>query len=224
MRQIKRKVSIDSIKPAEVKVATSDGGNEREFFVFHVYGKPGANYLVEVDEDAVYLNTVYIGSVSDLLSETKEDFERAVAETINNLRQGGVSIGRDGLVKLIELMRNGDYETFTEDLIDIDKALGLLNELNKTTRLSERVTIAAKYLADAAIDHFGNIKNFTTPEGVDLGIHCWDGKRYRPCEGDVGKWLEDVYRALRLEYYGIRYTVLRRKVMTMLKDKTRDKT
>jgi len=195
------------------------------FFVFHVDGKPGANYLVEVDEDAVYLNAVYIGSVSALLSEDtpKEDFERAVAEAINNLRQGGVSISRDDLIRLIEQIRADGYESFTEDLIDIDKALGLLDELNKTTKLSERVTIAAKYLVDAVIEHFGYVKNFTTPEGVGLGLHCWDGKRYKPCEGDVGKWLEEVHGKLRMEYYGVRYKALREEVMARLEDRTREK-
>ena len=195
------------------------------FFVFHVDGKPGANYLVEVDEDAVYLNAVYIGSVSALLSEDtpKEDFERAVAEAINNLRQGGVSISRDDLTRLIEQIRVGDYETFTEDLIDINIALYMLNELNKTTKLSERVTIAAEYLVDAAIEHFDYIRNFTTSSGASLGLHCWDGKRYKPCKDDVKGWLEEVYKALRLEYYGIRYTVLREEVMARLEDRTREK-
>jgi len=209
-------VSADFLK-------SSGNTEEEEFFVVHVDGKPGANYLVEVDEDAMYLNTVYIGSASALLSKTKEDFEKAIMETLNRLRQGGVSISRDGLVKLIEFMRNGDYETFTEDLINIDTALDILDELNKTTRLSERVTIAAKYLVDAAIEHFNYVKNFTTPEGVDLGIHCWDGKRYKPCEGDAGKWLEEVHRKLRVEYYGVRYKALREEVMARLEDRTREK-
>jgi len=205
------------------KAFPEDRGDEGEFFVFHVDGKPGANYLVEVNKHAVYLNAIYIGSTSSLLSKTKEDFERAVAEAINNLRQGGVSISRDDLIRLIEQIRAGGYEAFTEDLIDIDKALDLLNELNKTTKLSQRITIAAKYLVDAAIEHFSYVRNFTTPEGVDLGIHCWDGKRYRKCEDDVKMWLEGVYRALRLEYYGIRYTVLNKEVMARLEDRTREK-
>jgi P4 family phage/plasmid primase-like protien len=209
-------VSADFLK-------SSGNTEEGKFFVFHVDGKPGANYLVEVDEDAMYLNTVYIGSASALLSETKEDFEKAITEALNRLKQSGVLISRDGLVRLIEFMRNGGYETFTEDLINIDTALDLLNELNKTTRLSERVTIAAEYLVDAAIEHFDYVKNFTTPEGVDLGIHCWDGKRYRKCEDDVKMWLEDVYRALGLEYYGVRYKVLREEIMARLEDRTREK-
>jgi putative DNA primase/helicase len=209
-------VSADFLK-------SSGSTEEGKFFVFHVDGKPGANYLVEVDGYAVFLNTVYIGSASALLSETKEDFEKAIMEALNRLRQGGVSISRDGLIKLIEFMRNGGYETFTEDLINIDTALDLLNELNKTTRLSEKVTIAAKYLVDAVIKHFDYVKNFTTPEGVDLGIHCWDGKRYRKCEDDVKMWLEDVYRALGLEYYGVRYKVLREEIMARLEDRTREK-
>jgi len=216
-------VQTRSIAHAAMETVTTEIREEGEFFVFHVDGKPGANYLVEVDGDAVYLNAIYIGSTSALLSETKEDFEKAIAEAINNLRQGGISISRDGLVKLIELMRNGDYETFNEDLINIGTALDLLNELNKTTRLSVRVTVVAKYLVDAVIDHFGYVKNFATPEGVDLGVHCWDGKRYKPCEGDVGKWLENVYRVLKLEYYGVRYRALDDEVMARLEDRTREK-
>ena len=209
-------VSADFLK-------SSGSTEEGKFFVFHVDGKPGANYLVEVDGYAVFLNTVYIGSASALLSETKEDFEKAIMETLNRLRQGGVSISRDGLIKLIEFMRNGGYETFTEDLINIDTALDLLNELNKTTRLSERVTIAAKYLVDAAIEHFSYVRNFTTPSGASLGLHCWDGKRYKPCKDDVKRWLEEVYKALRLEYYGVRYTVLDKEVTTMLEDGSRER-
>jgi P4 family phage/plasmid primase-like protien len=77
-------------------------------------------------------------------------------------------------------------------------------------------------LVEAAIERFKYLKNFMVREGVDLGIHYWDGWRWTPFEKQLEQWLEGIYSRLGLESLGIRYKPLREEVEARLLDKLRE--
>jgi ABC-type uncharacterized transport system ATPase subunit len=85
-------------------------------------------------------------------------------------------------------------------------SVGLIRELLESLSLkkpSERITLSSSIIADLILKHFKYIKNFTTVEDVDLGVHCWDGKRYKLCKGEIESWIEKAYTKLDLKNSGI---------------------
>jgi hypothetical protein len=114
-----------------------------------------------------------------------------------------------GLKALSRLGRKSPEEQEIERLVNelgISKELiAQLRELRSVRRLTERLTIAASLVTDAIIEHFKHVKNFSLIGGGDIGIHCFDGKRWRDCENDVHSYIDKVYRMLKLESYGIRF-------------------
>jgi len=105
--------------------------------------------------------------------------------------------------------------------ISCETTKGLL-DLKNYKKLSERQAIAVGLLVSAAIERFKYLKNFMVREGVDLGIHYWDGWRWTPFEKQLEQWLESVYSRLGLESLGIRYKPLREEVEARLLDKLRE--
>ena len=92
--------------------------------------------------------------------------------------------------------------------------------LSKANTLTKRITMVASRLEKAVLEHFKHVKNLHV-DGVDLGLHCWDGRRYAPCEATIESWLENIYHRLRLEEHGVRFTILKKEVLEMLLDGTR---
>jgi putative DNA primase/helicase len=96
----------------------------------------------------------------------------------------------------------------------------VLRILSEASTLTKRITMVASRLEKAVLEHFKYVKNLNV-DGVDLGLHYWDGRRYAPCEAKIESWLENVYHRLRLEEHGIRFTILKREILEMLLDATR---
>jgi len=92
--------------------------------------------------------------------------------------------------------------------------------LSEASTLTKRITMVASRLEKAVLEHFKHVKNLHV-DGVDLGLHCWDGRRYAPCEATIESWLESIYHKLRLEEHGVRFTILKKEVLEMLLDATR---
>jgi putative DNA primase/helicase len=92
--------------------------------------------------------------------------------------------------------------------------------LSEASTLTKRITMVASRLEKAVLEHFKYVKNLNV-DGVDLGLYCWDGKRYAPCEATIESWLENIYHRLRLEEHGVRFTILKKEILEMLLDGTR---
>jgi putative DNA primase/helicase len=130
------------------------------------------------------------------------------------------------IIKALREEEEGEGEERGERLafrlgISCETAKGLL-DLKNYKRLSERLTIATGLLVEAAIERFKYLKNYMAREGVDLGIHYWDGWRWTPFEKQLEQWLEGIYSRLGLESLGIRYKPLREEVEARLLDKLRE--
>jgi phage/plasmid-associated DNA primase len=139
----------------------------------------------------------------------EDEIAKKVSETISELYDMlGVSRAPRG-----EPGRLADLEgdEFKKDIMRI---------LTEAGTLTKRITMMASRLKKAVLEHFKYVKNLHV-DGVDLGLYCWDGKRYTLCEANIESWIEDMYHKLGLEEHGIRFTVLKREIMEMLSDATR---
>jgi phage/plasmid-associated DNA primase len=128
----------------------------------------------------------------------------------------------------VERLKEIDQE-LTEADREFAKLIGLeVDELKndisriliEASTLTKRITMVASRLEKAVLEHFKHVKNLHV-DGVDLGLHCWDGRRYAPCEATIESWLEGVYHKLELEEHGVRFTILKKEVLEMLLDATR---
>jgi phage/plasmid-associated DNA primase len=135
-------------------------------------------------------------------------------------------VERLGLKALSRLSRKSPEEQEIERLaneLGISKELvAQLKELSRGRKVTERLTKAAKLVADAVIEYFKYVKNFVLVSGNDIGIHCFDGKRWRECESNILSYISRVYKALKLEDCGVRYTALEKEVLAILRDSTRE--
>jgi P4 family phage/plasmid primase-like protien len=69
---------------------------------------------------------------------------------------------------------------------------------------------------------FRYIINPQTPEGADLGLHCWDGRRYKGCEKDIESFIARVYEAVVGDKtVRVSYTRLKDEALELLKDGAR---
>ena len=108
--------------------------------------------------------------------------------------------------------------------IELGTRLDIVEELleaREAKRLSERLTRAASLIADSILHHFRFVKNFSVGD-VDLGLHCWDGRRYRECKGLIGKLIEKHHNLLGLGDCGVRLTSLEKEVIRILEHRTRE--
>ena len=137
-------------------------------------------------------------------------------------------IGEVGLNSIIELLESitGIPRRIAVISIELGVPVGpvreLLDSLSSKKRLSERITLSSSIIADLVLKHFKYIKNFTTVEDVDLGVHCWDGRRYKLCKGEIESWIEKAYTKLDLKSSGVRITVLEKEVFEIIENRTRE--
>jgi putative DNA primase/helicase len=99
----------------------------------------------------------------------------------------------------------------------------LVVEILEAKNIKERHNRFAKIaslIVNAVLNHFKYVKNFTYGN-ADLGLHCWDGVRYKLCEADIETWIEKLYRYLKLEESGIKFRDLLNEVMERLEAGTR---
>jgi len=138
--------------------------------------------------------------------------------------------------KMIEILEEEytkagiDLESFRRDLdlikifvkSDALKAVATkLHDAWKIKRLSERITRVASVFADIITQHYRHLRNFTS-NNADLGLHCWDGKRYVECENQIKSLIEHLYTLFGTEKLGIRYSILEKEIMTILEDRLRE--
>jgi phage/plasmid-associated DNA primase len=95
-------------------------------------------------------------------------------------------------------------------------------EANERKRVNEKMMLIASAFLDMIKNHFRYIKNFVI-ENIDLGLYCFDGKRYRPCEKDVESMIQHLYDLFEIDSKGIRYTMLYREIIKMIEDRLREK-
>jgi putative DNA primase/helicase len=132
------------------------------------------------------------------------------------------SLGLRALSKLRKSPREQEIESLASELGISKELVAQLKELSRERKVTERLTKAAKLVADAVIEYFRHVKNFVLVSGGDIGIHCFDGKRWRECESNILSYISRVYKALKLEDCGVRYTALEKEVLAILRDSTRE--
>jgi len=106
---------------------------------------------------------------------------------------------------------------------DIGMSKGTIDEIAVALAkrsLAEKLTATAASLKKTVIRVFKHVKNFAY-RNADLGLHCWNGRRYEECEGLIKSWLERAYTVLRLWDYGLRYTILEKEVISQVENETR---
>jgi phage/plasmid-associated DNA primase len=195
-----------------VELITTEAGDEearqRLYLVDYHYGKRVSTLGVEKLRGVAGLKE----ELEAVLRERElgeDEIAKKVSETISELYDMlGVSRAPRG-----EPGRLADLEgdEFKKDIMRI---------LTEAGTLTKRITMMASRLKKATLEHFKYIKNLHV-DGVDLGLYCWDGKRYTLCEASIESWIEDMYNKLGLEEHGIRFTVLKKEIMEMLSDATR---
>jgi hypothetical protein len=157
-----------------------------------------------------------------------EVYCRPIPEGLEKLGKEAPPVEGSMLKAWIEKLKELDRELSEVDR-EIARLMGLevdelkndiLRILSEANTLTKRITMVASRLEEAVLEHFKYVKNLNV-DGVDLGLHCWDGRRYAPCEAKIESWLENVYHRLRLEEHGIRFIILKREILEMLLDATR---
>jgi len=153
---------------------------------------------------------------------------RPIPEDLEKLAREAPSVEDPELKKWVERLKEIDRK-LTEADREFAKLIGLeVDELKndisriliEASTLTKRITMVASRLEKAVLEHFKHVKNLHV-DGVDLGLHCWDGRRYAPCEATIESWLEGIYHKLRLEEHGVRFTILKKEILEMLLDATR---
>jgi len=153
---------------------------------------------------------------------------RPVREDLEWLAREAPPVEGSKLKVWVERLKEIDRE-LTEADREFAKLIGLeVDELKndisriliEASTLTKRITMVASRLEKAVLEHFKHVKNLHV-DGVDLGLHCWDGRRYAPCEATIESWLEGVYHKLKLEEHGARFTILKKEILEMLLDATR---
>jgi len=67
-----------------------------------------------------------------------------------------------------------------------------------------------------------HIINPQTQEGADLGLHCWDGRRYKPCQKTIESLTERVYKSVVGDRpVKVTYKRLKEEVLELLRDEAR---
>jgi phage/plasmid-associated DNA primase len=153
---------------------------------------------------------------------------RPVREDLEGLAREVPPVEDSELKEWVERLQEIDGE-LTEADREFAKLIGLEADelkndisriLSEASTLTKRITMVASRLEKAVLEHFKHVKNLHV-DGVDLGLHCWDGRRYAPCEATIESWLENIYHRLRLEEHGVKFTVLKKEILEMLLDGTR---
>ena len=192
------------LKGFEPKGYLEDSGPNHRYFIFK------SNWCVEAEGKRF---TVYC---------------RPVREDLEGLAREVPPVEDSELKEWVERLQEIDGE-LTEADREFAKLIGLEADelkndisriLSEASTLTKRITMVASRLEKAVLEHFKHVKNLHV-DGVDLGLHCWDGRRYAPCEATIESWLENIYHRLRLEEHGVKFTVLKKEILEMLLDGTR---
>jgi P4 family phage/plasmid primase-like protien len=116
---------------------------------------------------------------------------------------------------------------------DAEKVIKALRRIVRRVRVSKRDVMelrrllragttarTALFIAGLVKRVFKYIVDFVTPDG-EVGLYCWSGKRYVPCEGRIESFISWLYSRASSDETRIRYTTLKREVIELLKDWTK---
>ena len=140
--------------------------------------------------------------------------ERMIDILEESYRKSGVSLEK--YERDIEILRR--LSRLRPDQDAVKKIL----DANERKRANEKMMLIASAFLEMVINHFGYIKNFVV-ENIDLGLHCFDGKRYKPCEKDVESMIQYLYNLFEIDSKGLRYTILYKEIMKMIEDRLRER-
>lgn len=155
-------------------------------------------------------------------SKVEKGFEYLYTAMYPELKDIIDRLGLKVLSRLSKSIQEQEVEKLSKELGISRELVAQLKELSKEKKVTERLTKAVRLVTDTVIEHFNYVKNFSLLSGGDVGIHCFDGKRWRECENNILSYVSKIYRELKLEEHGVRYTALEREVLALLKDSTRD--
>ena len=156
------------------------------------------------------------------LSRAVRSFNVLYTATHLELKRVVEDLGLRALAKLEKTPIAPNIEKLSSALELSKETVAKFLEISREPKMTVRLTKAASLAEDAVVERFRHLKNFSIMGSGDLGLHCFDGKRYRECEGDVQSFIKNVYRELGLEKLGIKYTALVREVVKMLEDRFRE--
>jgi len=123
-------------------------------------------------------------------------------------------------------------EVLGSDAEGVIKALKRIIKKSLLTRGERRklqLALRRGRTANAALLVVGIIKrklkhiiNPQTQEGADLGLHCWDGRRYKPCQKTIESLTERVYKSVVGDRpVKVTYKRLKEEVLELLRDEAR---
>jgi phage/plasmid-associated DNA primase len=160
--------------------------------------------------------------VKELLSRARSEGAIARDYSDETVQQASIRI-RESILETLFGDKLNEAKSLAEKLGVSLATVWLLRSAQKSEKANIMLMRFVKALINGAMERFHRIKKFYV-EGnkgvVDLGIYCWDGRRYKDCEEEIKAWLGEVFKALEMEKLGIRYTVLEREFLTLLKDMT----
>ena len=190
-------------------------------------------YIVAGDEIELRVK-----SISHFLKvEELDRIAEHIKELLSKARSGG-AIARDYSDEVVQQasirIRESILEKLFGDTINEAKLLAeklgvslttvwLLRSAQNSEKTNVMLMRFVKALLNGVMERFHRIKRFYidgVKDAIELGIYCWDGRRYKNCEEEINAWLGEVFNALEMEKLGIRYTMLEREFFALLKDIT----
>jgi phage/plasmid-associated DNA primase len=160
--------------------------------------------------------------IKELLSKARAEGAIARDYSDETVQQASIRIRESILEKLFGDTIN-EARSLAEKLGVSLTTVWLLRSAQNSEKTNMMLMRFVKALINGAMERFHRIKTFYidgVKGAIDLGTYCWDGRRYKNCEEEVKAWLGQVFNALEMEKLGIRYTVLEREFLTLLKDIT----
>ncbi|MFP3236980.1 MAG: bifunctional DNA primase/polymerase, partial [Vulcanisaeta sp.] len=174
-----------------------------------------------------------------------DDLRMRGATIVYSYAKRGLPVSKEELAQVLGVEPYGDvvepekvsWKSLLKEVLGSD-AEGVIKVLRRVVRRSlltreERRKLLAMLrrgkTANAALimtrlvkRRFRHIINPQTPEGADLGLHCWDGRRYKGCEKDIESFIARVYEAVVGDKtVRVSYTRLKDEALELLKDGAR---
>jgi P4 family phage/plasmid primase-like protien len=160
--------------------------------------------------------------IKELLSRARTEGAIAKDYSDDAVQQASIRIRESVLETLFGTAIN-EAKLLAEKLGVSLATIWLLRSAQSSEKTNTMLMRFVKALINGAMERFHRIKRFYV-EGfkgiVELGIYCWDGRRYKNCEEEINAWLGEVFNTLEMEKLGIRYSVLLREFFTLLESMT----
>ena len=164
---------------------------------------------LEIDYQGILPLTIRLGNASVLVKDLNE--LNYMLELL--LYRAGIDLGPSKTKVLMTLTNILRDVLEDESLRDPNKCI-LDGELLRERNIPAIATELANRFRD-----INNAKTFYLGD-TELGLYCWNGRKYVECESLALKFLEDNYRLNELEKYKIRRTLLAKEFIFALKHST----